>query len=431
MGKSPPGLATRMKAIEGLSAVLGGQAFSPLGPDSIEDPRDRALANRLMTTALRRQGHLNEIISRLLERGIPKRSGSFEAALRIGLSELLFVEHKADHAALFLAVEAIKTDKKAQHLGKLLNGVLRNAQRRAAEFQALDPMLLFPEWLRTRWLKAYGEKAVLSFANAYLEGGALDLTLREPGEDLIKALSATPLTGDSVRVTHRDRPVSALEGYESGAFWVQDVSAAIPARLLDLQKGARVLDMCAAPGGKTLQLCKSGYEVTAIDIDAQRLERVRANLKRTGFAAALEIADAAAYQTETQFDGVLLDAPCSATGIFRRHPEVLWHRRESDLRDRAALQRKMLQKAIALTKPGGIIVYCTCSLEPEEGEEQLRWAVQQGLEPVGVQDHEIAGVNGSITGDGALRLHAGLDFAHTVGGHMDGFYIARLRRPLD
>lgn len=427
MGKSPPGLATRIKAIEGLSTVLGGQAFSPLGADSIEDPRDRALANRLMTVAIRRQGHLNEIISTLLERGIPKKSGRFEAGLRIGLTELLFMEHGADHAALFLAVEAIKSDKKSQHLGKLLNGVLRNAQRRAEEFKSLDLLLLFPSWLRERWLDTYGEVAVRAFARAYLEGASLDLTLKQMDEDLVQALQAKPLLGDSVRVLHRDKPVSGLAGYEEGLFWVQDFSAAIPARLLGLPKGARVLDMCAAPGGKTVQLCNYGYDVTAIDVDEQRLNRVHINLERTGFAATLEVADAGLYQTEDLFDAVLLDAPCSATGIFRRHPEVLWHRNEADLHGRKKLQRRLLKQARSLVKPGGTIVYCTCSLEPEEGEAQMQWAQQQGLEPVAIGEDEVGGLNSSITEAGALRIHPGLKLPGDAEGYMDGFFIARFR----
>lgn len=427
---SIPGLAPRLLAVEKLQSVLGGQSFTPAGAAEMADARDRALANRLVTVALRRQGHLNEIIRQLLSRGLPKKSGSFEPVLRIGLSELLFMPGQTEHAALFLAVEALKTDAKARHLSKLLNGVLRNAQRRHAELANLEPALLVPEWLRMRWTQCYGADCVMAFCEALLAGAPLDLTLRYEDPALVTDLGAVPLIGDSVRVPERDRRVQDLSGYAEGRFWVQDVSSAIPARLFGLSEGARVLDMCAAPGGKTLQLTKAGYAVTALDNDAARLARVGENLERTGLAAGLVTADAGTFEDEAGFDGVLLDAPCSATGTFRRHPEVIWHRSEKDLAGRVKLQRKLLRNAAALLKPGGVLIYCTCSLEPEEGEGQAAWVTQNiaGLQPLPVTGAELSGLAGAVTPEGHVRLHPGLGLPGDVAGGMDGFFAARFRK---
>ena len=410
--------------------MLSGGNFVPLSAAEIADSRDRALANRLVTTALRRHGHLNLVITHLLERGMPKKSGCFEAVLRLSLAQLLYLPDLGDHSAIFLAVEAVKRDQKAAHLSSLINALLRRAQTESEAMRAPPLDLLFPDWLHKNWQRAYGHEAVLGFGEALLAGAPLDLTLKDADPTLIEALGAKLVVADSVRIASRDHPVDALPGYAEGRWWVQDVAASLPARLLDLPPGARVLDLCAAPGGKTAQLCKAGYAVTALDHDGLRLQRLSANLGRLGYEAEIVEADAASYRPEGLFDGVLLDAPCSATGTFRRHPEVIWHRSASDITGRMAGQRKLLANALACLKPGGVLIYCVCSLEPEEGETQARWALGElpGLEVFPILGQELGALGRMVTRDGQVRTHPAEQVPGEAQGTLDGFFIARFRR---
>jgi 16S rRNA (cytosine967-C5)-methyltransferase len=426
----PAGLAPRLAAAERLAEVLGGARFSPFGAGEIADPRDRALANRLVTTALRRQGHLSAVLAELLARGLPPRAGRFEAILRLGLAQLLYLPDIGDHSAIFLAVESVKRDRRAAHLAKLANGVLRRAQARAEEFRRLPTDLLLPETLRARWADAYGAAAVEGFGRALLEGAPLDLTLKQPDPALVEALNGAPMLPDAVRIGERDRPVEDLPGYAEGRWWVQDVAASLPARLLALPAGARVLDLCAAPGGKTAQLANAGYRVTAVDSDAVRLKRLRANLGRLALSADVVEADAADYRPAEQADAVLLDAPCSATGTFRRHPEVIWRRDLADLGGRVELQRKLLANAAACLRPGGVLVYCVCSLEPEEGERQAVWALGHvaGLESWPIAPAELGAFGFAVTGDGAVRTLPAMPVPPPAAGTLDGFFVARFRR---
>ena len=408
--------------------MLGGSRFAPFTAGEIADSRDRALANRLVTTALRRHGHIDLILAELLERGMPKKSGSFEAVLRIALAQLIFLPDIGAHSAPFLAVEAVKRDTKAQHLAGLINAVLRRAQSNSARLSQLAPDLLIPEALRTKWTAAYGPDAASAFGDALLEGAALDLTLRDDDFDLVIALGASTVIADTVRVGARDRSVDALPGYAEGRWWVQDAASALPARLLGLPAGATVLDFCAAPGGKAAQLVKAGYAVTAVENDHDRLPRLRENLARLGYTADLVEADAAKYRPDTLADGVLLDAPCSATGTFRRHPEVLL--RTPDIAGRVKLQRNLIVNAVACLKPGGILVYCVCSLEPEEGEDQAAWVAKAGigLQPFPITADEIGGFAAAITPNGTIRTHPALTVPGEAGGTLDGFFVARFRK---
>ena len=426
----PEGLAVRLLASERLGAVLKGKPFVPFTRDEVAEGRDRALANRLVTTALRRWGHLNLILSEVLERGIPKRSGNFETVLRIALTELLFMPEQADHSSLFLAVEAVKQDHRAKHLAKLINGVLRRVQRAADQFSSLPKTDLLPGWLKSRWRDFYGEEALEKFADNLLEGAPLDLTLRDDDAELIDALNAHQVIGDSVRIISRDSSVVNLPGFVEGRWWVQDISSSLPARLMAQSAGANVLDMCAAPGGKTAQLIKAGYVVTALDLDGTRLERVKQNLSRLGYDAKLEKGDGTLYQAPLKFDAVLIDAPCTATGTFRRHPEALWHRSQGDIADRVALQKKLIERAVDCLAPGGVLVYSTCSLEREEGEEQASWLVKAMPEMVEfpIQAEEVAGLEVAVGKDGWLRTWPGMAVPGEAGGTLDGFFVARFRR---
>ena len=425
----PAGLKLRLVAAQRLKAVLAGENFSALTATELADGRDRALANRLITTALRRQGQLNFMIHALLDKGMPAKSGTFEAVLRLSLAQLVFLPDLGAHSALFLAVEAVKRDPKARHLSGLMNAVLRNAQANSAKFGMLSDDLLIPETFGDTWLDAYGEDAIAGFSSALLAGAPLDLTLKDDDQDLIDSLGAEPVIADTVRIEQRDRPVEALPGYAEGRWWVQDTASAIPARLLGLKPGARVLDLCAAPGGKTAQLIKAGYAVTALDSDARRMERLKKNLARLDYSAEMVTADAGTFAPASTYDGVLLDAPCSATGTFRRHPEVVWHRSVADVAGRVRLQRALITNAFRCLDAGGVLIYCVCSLEPAEGEEQVDWVLtnlpELELWPVGPE--ELVGLESAVTEKGLVRTHPGM----APGGHdsgMDGFFVARFRR---
>ncbi len=363
---------------------------------------------------------------------MPKRSGPFEALLRIGLTQILFLPDVGDHSALFLAVEAAKRDTRSQHLAKLLNATLRRGQAEAARLRDLPDEALFPDHLRQGWVAAYGEDKVDYFTDALLDGAPLDLTLKDNDPDLIEALGASPVMADTVRVSERDKPVDSLPGYAEGRWWVQDAAAAIPARLITLAPGARVLDLCAAPGGKTAQLIKAGYQVTALDNDPVRMERLSQNLARLGYTADVVTSDLMAYTPEARFDAILLDAPCSATGTFRRHPEVIWHREAVDIAARTRVQRNFIMRAKELLVPGGTLVYCVCSLETAEGEDQAKWITDTtGLIPFPVQTHELPEFPAALRADGTVRTHPGLTVPGEKRGTLDGFFIARFRSPTD
>jgi 16S rRNA (cytosine967-C5)-methyltransferase len=425
----PAGLRLRLVAAQRLKAVLAGDNFVPLTTAELADGRDRALANRLITTALRRQGQLNFIIHSLLDKGMPAKSGTFEAVLRLSLAQLVFLPDLGAHSALFLAVEAVKRDAKARHLAGLINAVLRSAQANSARFGMLSDDLLIPDTFGDTWLDAYGEEAIAGFSTALLAGAPLDLTLKTDDAELIDSLGAQSLMADTVRIEQRDRTVEALPGYAEGLWWVQDAASAIPARLLGAKAGGRVLDLCAAPGGKTAQLIKAGYKVTALDSDASRMDRLKENLARLDYTAETVVADAGNFAPGSVYDGVLLDAPCSATGTFRRHPEVIWHRSVHDVAGRVRLQRALLTNAFRCLEAGGVLVYCVCSLEPAEGEDQVNWVLETlpGLELWPVAPTELPGLESAVTERGLVRTHPGMAPGGHTGG-MDGFFVARFRR---
>ena len=425
------GLATRRHAAKCLAQCLGGAPFNPFTPEQIPDGRDRAFANRLVSLALRRHGHLDLIITDLMPKGLPKRSGSFGPLLRIALAELLFDERDADHAAIGVAGDLIKADRRGRHHQPLLNAVLRSAQRQRDRFRDLPEQSLFPDWLTKDWGRNYGADSGQAFAAAMLSQPALDISLKPPQTHLPDGLEGTEQLPGSFRLAARGRPVAQLPGYEDGDWWVQDVAATLPARLVPTGEGTRVLDLCAAPGGKTAQLAALGFDITALDNSGQRLLSLRANMQRLGLKARILCEDALKYHPGEPFDHVLLDAPCSALGTFRRHPELIWQRTGPDIAGRAKLQREMLVAAAQMLKPGGALVFATCSLQREEGEYHLD-AIAAGalpaLRPDPVAPEELPGLEAAITTGGAVRTYPGLKCGAIPDGQMDGFFVARFRR---
>lgn len=391
--------------------------------DSLE-PRDRGFVRLLVATVLRRLGQIDAILAACLDRPLKHKDFAAHDALRLGVAQLLFLGTPA-HAAV-----AATVDVAPDHLRGLTNAVLRRLTREGAGMvEAQDAARLnLPAWLWQSWTKAYGEPTARTIAARLTEEPPLDLTAREP-ERWAEALEAILLPTGSLR--REPAQVTALPGFEEGAWWVQDAAAALPARLLGPVDGLRVADLCAAPGGKTLQLAAAGARVTAIDRSEARLARLSENLARARLSAEVIAADAAAYEPAEPFDAVLLDAPCSATGTARRHPDVIHSKQPQDIAKLAALQDRLIRAALAMVKPGGLVVYCTCSLQPEEGPERIAAALGAGLgaglgaERVPIRAEEVGGLAELLTGAGDLRT---LPSHLPEQGGLDGFYAARLRR---
>jgi 16S rRNA (cytosine967-C5)-methyltransferase len=332
--------------------------------------RDRGLARAIAMAATRRLGTIGDALMSRLEKGLPNHSGRLESILVAGVAQLLYLD-VPDHAAVDLSVRLVQADPEARRFIKLANGLLRTIARERETILANDDPLHrdTPEWLAQKWVKAYGEDTAKKIASANMQEASVDITVKENAAFWAENLDGIVLPTGSVRLKGRTN-ITALPGYTEGAWWVQDAAAALPAMLLDAKPGERIADLCAAPGGKTAQLAHAGAKVVAIDRSAKRLERLSENMRRLGLSVESVAMDAMAYQSEP-FDAVLLDAPCTATGTIRRHPDVAWTKELEDLQKLAALQARLLKKAIDLLKPGGRLIYCTCSLEPEEGELQI------------------------------------------------------------
>jgi 16S rRNA (cytosine967-C5)-methyltransferase len=434
--RDPPGLAVRRIAAEILEGVLrrgrplDEQLESHPGLAALED-RDRALARHLIATVLRRLGTLRHLLSLFLERGGPPvKAPRTESALLIGAAQILWLD-VPDHAAVDLAVRIAQADNHAKHFAGLVNAVLRRVikegQQRISEIDTVQADT--PAWLLQRWQQAYGAETARAIAAANAQEPALDITVKSDPQAWAQRLNGIVLPTGSVRFPAQGR-ISALPGFAEGAWWVQDAAAALPARLLGDVAGKRVADLCAAPGGKTMQFAHAGAQVTAVDRSAARLERLRDNLSRVGLQAETVAADATEWQAEP-FDAVLLDAPCSSTGTIRRHPDIPWIKREGDITALTALQQRLLARAAALVKPGGMLVYCVCSLEPEEGIAQATALLQD--QPAMLRQPliaaEIGGLAELLTPDGDLRsLPSQLPAADSRMSGLDGFYAARFKR---
>jgi len=325
----------------------------------------------------------------------------------------------------------VRADRRAARYAGLVNAVLRRVAREGAQFlAAVDTVALdTPQWLMARWVKTYGAETARAIAAANGTESALDLTVRNDAEHWASALGGRVLPTGSVRaIVHG--PISQLPGYGEGAWWVQDAAAALPAKLFGDVRGRTVADLCAAPGGKTAQLALAGARVTVVDRSPKRLERLRSNLTRLRLSAETVIADATQWQAGP-FDAVLLDAPCSSTGTIRRHPDIPWLKRPADIAALAALQHRLVAQAVELTKPGGVLVYCSCSLEPEEGIEIVRNLLDRtrGLVRRPISADEVYGRSEWITADGDLRtLPCQLPDPDSRMAGLDGFYAARLQR---
>jgi 16S rRNA (cytosine967-C5)-methyltransferase len=422
-----PGLPARAAALDllgtalsrraGLDEGLGHPAMAALAP------RDRAFARALVMATLRHLGPIDAALQSKVRKPPPERIVN---VLRLGAAQLLVLK-TPPHAAVGATVDLAAAQKGGMAFKGLVNAVLRGFTREPPPMD--DPTLLAPQWLAARWAAAYGADAARAISGLIAAEPATDVTLLDPADApaLAAELEAEPLPGGGLRAGLKGE-VSGWPGFEAGRWWVQDASAAVPARLLGVARGETALDLCAAPGGKTLQLAAAGAKVTSVDRSAGRIRRVSENLARTGLGAEVVVADAAEWKDTRSFDAVLLDAPCSATGTFRRHPDVLWVASPADIPKLAQVQARLLDSAARRVKPGGRLVYCVCSLEPEEGEGQAAAFLARhrafDLEPVAAGDG--GSPPASRREDGTLRI-----LPHHLAGGTDGFYVARFRRRTD
>lgn len=408
----------RKGALRLIQGVREGRALSDLSDALRALPvADQARAARLAAETLRHQGRADAVIARLVARNPAPQIAD---VLRLGVVEMLELGAPA-HGVVGAAVDLARgLGKRGQAAAGMVNAVLRKAS--ACQGWADLPPQRLPEWLREPLAHAYDAATLLAIEAAHQQGAPLDLTVK-PGATPPPGAEALP-TG-SFRL-HGPVHVSALPGYDAGDWWVQDAAAALPARLLDAQPGERIVDLCAAPGGKTLQLAAAGAQVTALDISDARLRRVTENLTRCRLSADLVAADALDWRPATAPDAILLDAPCSATGTIRRHPDLPFIRDGHGIAELIELQAAMLDHALSILRPGGRLVFATCSLIPDEGEVQIDEALARypGLT---VERPDLPGIDPAwITEEGGLRLRP--DYWADRGG-MDGFYMARLRKP--
>jgi 16S rRNA (cytosine967-C5)-methyltransferase len=431
-----PGLPARRLAAKLIDEVLRAklaldETFERISPDFGLDAADAGLARAIAITAFRRLGTIQHAINARLERGSPRNSGPFEPIMVAAAAQILFLD-VPDHAAVDLAIRHLHEDARSSRYVALGNALLRRLARERdailAEAQA-DLFLDVPDWLAESWRDSYGEETAAAIARSHRDEPPLDLSVKENAAEWAERLDGLLLPTGSVRLRERGS-LTAMPGFDEGAWWVQDAAAALPALLLAPKPGERVADLCSAPGGKTAQLAAMGASVTAVDRSGPRLRRLRENLTRLGLTAEVVTKDASLWQADP-FDAVLLDAPCSATGTIRRHPDVAWTKSPEDRDKLAALQGRLLEAAARLTKSGGRLVYCTCSLEPQEGEEQIAafLAENPDFSRQPISPDEVGGVSGAIDANGDLRT-----LPHQLAGDTGrlsgwaGFYACRLIR---
>lgn len=400
------------------------------------ESRDRGFVRLLVATCLRRMGQIDTLLNRALDRPLPAKLADVRDVLRLSVAQLLFLK-TPPHAVVNTSVGLVKESKLAPYSG-LVNAVLRRLSRDGdALLATIDAdRLNMPKWLWLDWVSAYGEATARAIGAAHQAEAPLDITLKDPSEaDLwCERLSAERLPTGSLRCSSLGA-VQEMDGYDEGRWWVQDAAAALPVRLLGDVRGATVLDLCAAPGGKTCQLAAAGAQVTALDRSARRLRRVQENLNRLQLTATVQDANAVDWRPEHLVDAVLLDAPCSATGTLRRHPDVARLKRSDDLASLIGVQSALLASAVEMVKVGGMVIYCTCSLQRSEGEDQIAHALAAGLPyervPLTVAElQSVLGLSaedaaGMLTAEGDLRT---LPCHWSERGGLDGFFAARLRR---
>jgi 16S rRNA (cytosine967-C5)-methyltransferase len=433
-------MATRRMAVDVIESVLekgrsldfelDAHAQTPAFKDL--DGKDRGLMRAIVGMTLRRLGEIDDILDELMARPLPEKAARIRHILRVGAAQLLFLD-VPDHAAVSISVELADLDRIARGWKGLVNGVLRTLARARDEIlEGRDPAILnTPDWLWQRWVAHYGEETARAIANAHLVEPYLDISVKSDAIHWASELNGMVLPTGSVRIEGAGA-VEKLAGFTDGTWWVQDTAASLPAKLLGPVEGLDVADLCAAPGGKTAALAVGGANVTAVDISADRLKRLSANLARLRLKNVETVAaDLTVWEPGRQFDAILLDAPCSATGTIRRHPDVALAKSPELIADLGILQTRLLDRVAEWVKPQGTLIFCTCSLEPEEGEMQAKAFLARHPEfrLIPVTPKEIGGLASAVTPEGTIRtLPSMLPHADARLSGLDGFFIARFRR---
>jgi 16S rRNA (cytosine967-C5)-methyltransferase len=435
-----PGLAARQAAARLLAAVIdkktsldgmldassGNPAYTAL------PPADRALVRAILNSALRHLPRIEAMIGSLLKTPLPEGARALQHVLSVAAAQILYLD-VPDRAAVDLAVEQANIDPRNRRFASLVNALLRrlsaDKDRLASEFG--DKVPAIPAWFADRIASTYGTEAAKQIGEAHLTPAAVDLTVKSDPEGWAQRLGGVVLPTGSVRLADYSGSITELDGYEDGEWWVQDAAAALPARLFGSLAGKHVVDLCAAPGGKTAQLIMAGARVTALDMSASRLKRLAENLTRLRLDAELLEGNAGTFQPQALFDAALLDAPCSSTGTARRHPDIPWTKGLDDVRKLGVVQEKLLRHALSVVKPGGLVVFSNCSLDPIEGEEMIARLLKErsGISRVPVTPDMLPGLKEAITPAGEVRTTpAMLRAATPQASGMDGFYACVLRR---
>ena len=429
-----PGEQARRIAVDLLAAILKrkqpfDESFERRVAARGLDPRDRALIYATVATALRRRGEIEGLLAQFLPRPLPRSSGPAELILLAGAAQLLFMDVPA-HAAIDLAVTIAQSDGDARHFAKLVNAVLRNVAREGmARLAGIDgPRINTPDWLWNRWQKSYGEAAAHGIAKTHMSEPPLDLSAKGEAGGWAERLGGVLLPTGTIRLNSVSGAIEDIPGFSDGAWWIQDAGARLPVLLFGDMGGKTVLDLCAAPGGKTAELALRGARVTAVDKSAKRMKRLRENMARLDFSVEAVIADVESFAPGTLYDAVLLDAPCSATGTIRRHPDLPHIKNEMQIAQLTGLQSRLLDCAAKLVRKGGTLIYCTCSLEPEEGEDRLARFLESNREfsRSPITPAELSGQSQFIDENGDLRTHPAKAIGPASG--LDGFFAARLVR---
>ncbi len=429
------GLASRASALTILSQVLGQKKMLDVvlereGSFTRLPPRDRAFVRMLVATVLRRKGQLDDLILRALDKGELPRPEQLKWILYLGITQILFMD-VPDHAAVDTSVNLAGQEGMEGKKG-FVNAILRRmtAEGKMWLGEQDEASLNIPEWLYVQWINAYGAMKAKDIAQACLSEAALDITIKNPKEESLwaGALEAQVLPTGSLRRTSGGH-ITDLHGYNDGAWWIQDASSALPVKLLGDVAGKTVLDLCAAPGGKTAQLAALGAKVVAADRSASRMATLNENLRRLKLEGNVQgvIEDGSVWKPREKFSHILLDAPCSATGTIRRHPDLLALKSPKDQEGLMNIQARLLSNAAEMLESGGILIYCTCSLQKDEGENQVtRFLVaNRNFRRVPVRASEIGNIIGGLTSDGDVRI---LPQHLSEQGGMDGFYIARMQK---
>ena len=385
-------------------------------------------ARAIAVTALRHHNRIEFALKALMKRPPPKNARFLIHSLHVAAAQILFME-VPERAAVNVAVTAIGKDKRTKRFKDLTNAVLRRMTREKetllVKSQKVSP---FPGWLEKMIRSNYGKENLQRISSAVSLNASLDLSVKANADEWSEKLQGILLPTGSIRLETND-PVTSLSGYQDGDWWVQDAAAALPAKLIQAEPGARVLELCAAPGGKTAQLASMGYQVTALDISQPRLSRLQENMNRLRLSVETVEGDILEWEPDEKFDAVLLDAPCSSTGTVRRHPDVLWSKTKEDIRELADLQFKLICRAAGFVSPGGCLVFSNCSMLKEEGENLLGkiLAACPDLTLSAIGTDEVPGTAEMVNGQGALRsqpYHLANRDNPEFGG-LDGFFACR------